>query len=221
MKRGDTHPGGMPEETNLAPLSGCEPNSLHRPVVALCLPPANFLDRFAVNHKKHPEDQQTAKSVSERTRAHDSSMNPINVQMSFHLAEAADPRGRPTMSACRDGSRRRSYPDRRQVRTSRELVRLLRSGGPPGLATFAAPSACNSPGRACSERETLTHEITKRRYVHSAGIDFCRIAFMPANIARPGLPAFAARGSCHGRSRRPDGGRRHRNSVCRICCKCQ
>jgi hypothetical protein len=75
MKQGYTHPEGMPEATNLAPLSGCEPNFMHEPVVAPCLPPADFLNRFTVNHKKHHENQQTAKSDSERTRAHDSSMN--------------------------------------------------------------------------------------------------------------------------------------------------
>jgi hypothetical protein len=48
-----THPEGMPEATNLAPFSGCEPNSMHRPVVALCLPPATFLNRFAVSHKNN------------------------------------------------------------------------------------------------------------------------------------------------------------------------
>ena len=75
MKQENTHPEGMPEATNLAPLSGCEPIFMHGPVVALCLPPANFLNRFAVNHKKHHENQQTANSDSERTRAHDLSMN--------------------------------------------------------------------------------------------------------------------------------------------------
>ena len=69
------HPEGMPEATNLAPLSGCGPNSKHGPVVVPSLPPASFLNRVAVKHKNHRENQQTTKSDSERTRTHDSSVN--------------------------------------------------------------------------------------------------------------------------------------------------
>ena len=75
MKQGHTHPEGMPEATNLSPLSGYKPNSMHEQVVALCLPPANFLNRFVVNHQKYHENQQTAETDSERARAHDLSMN--------------------------------------------------------------------------------------------------------------------------------------------------
>ena len=64
MKQEHTHPEGMPEATNLAPLSGCEPNFMHEPVVALCLPPANLLDRFAVNRKKQHDDHETLQSCS-------------------------------------------------------------------------------------------------------------------------------------------------------------
>ena len=79
MKQGHTHPEGMPEATNLAPLSGCDPNFMHGPVVALCLPPANFLNRFAVNHKKQQVDHKTLQSCSGRTRALLLSMNLKNV----------------------------------------------------------------------------------------------------------------------------------------------
>jgi hypothetical protein len=75
MKKGDTHPEGMPEAKNLAPLSGCEPVFMHGPLVALCLPPANFLNRFAVNQKKHRAHERHPKYGSRRTRAHDLSMN--------------------------------------------------------------------------------------------------------------------------------------------------
>jgi hypothetical protein len=51
-EHGELHPEGMPEATNLAPLSGCKRNFMHQPVVALRLPPANFLNRFTVNRKK-------------------------------------------------------------------------------------------------------------------------------------------------------------------------
>ncbi len=64
MKRGDTHPERMPEATSLAPLSGCELNFTHQPVVALCLPPANFLNRFAVDHKKHHETNKQQNLIS-------------------------------------------------------------------------------------------------------------------------------------------------------------
>jgi len=36
------HPEGIPESTNLAPLSGCKRNFMNQPVVALRLPPATF-----------------------------------------------------------------------------------------------------------------------------------------------------------------------------------
>ncbi len=80
MKHGDTHPEGMPEGTNLGPLSGSEPNFRHRPVVALCLPPATFLNRFAVNRKKQKDDHETLQSCFGRTRALHLSMNRFSHQ---------------------------------------------------------------------------------------------------------------------------------------------
>jgi len=69
------HPEGMPETTNLAPLSGCEPDFMHEPVVALRLPPANLLNRFAVNQKKQHADRQTLQFALWHTRALYLSMN--------------------------------------------------------------------------------------------------------------------------------------------------
>ena len=59
---------------------------MHEPVVALCLPPANFLDRFAVNHKKQRVDHATRQFVLWRTRALHLSMNQIYAQDAMLIA---------------------------------------------------------------------------------------------------------------------------------------
>jgi hypothetical protein len=55
---GALHPEGMPDATNLAPLSGCKRNFMHQPVVALRLPPANFLNRFTVNRNQRSDHKR-------------------------------------------------------------------------------------------------------------------------------------------------------------------
>jgi hypothetical protein len=47
----ETHPKGMKELVILAPISGCNRRFRYEPVVALRLPPANFLNRSAVNRR--------------------------------------------------------------------------------------------------------------------------------------------------------------------------
>ena len=64
----------MQEATNLAPLSGCKRNFMHQPVVALRLPPANFLNRFTVNRKKHRDHKRWAWFHSFPPRALDLSL---------------------------------------------------------------------------------------------------------------------------------------------------
>ncbi len=49
-KRGAKHPEGMPETPVWDPYLGAEAIFSTYPVVALCLPPANFSNRFAVKH---------------------------------------------------------------------------------------------------------------------------------------------------------------------------
>ena len=44
------HPEGMPEAEIWHPYQGAEAIFSTYPVVALCLPPANFSNRFAVKH---------------------------------------------------------------------------------------------------------------------------------------------------------------------------
>ena len=47
------HPEGMPETPIWHPYQGAEAIFTTYPVVALCLPPANFSNRFAVKHTIH------------------------------------------------------------------------------------------------------------------------------------------------------------------------
>ena len=72
---GDLHPEGMPDATNLAPLSGCKRNFLHQPVVALRLPPANFLNRFTVNRKERHYHKPLTWFHPFHTRAQNLSLN--------------------------------------------------------------------------------------------------------------------------------------------------
>ena len=72
---GDLHPEGMPEATNLAPLSGCKRNFMLQPVVALSLPPANFSNRFTVNHKKRHHHRPWMWFHPFRTRALNLTLN--------------------------------------------------------------------------------------------------------------------------------------------------
>ncbi len=52
-KRSATHSEGMPETPIRHPDQGAEAVFPTYPVVAICLPPANFLNRFAVKHTIH------------------------------------------------------------------------------------------------------------------------------------------------------------------------
>ena len=68
-KRGATHPERMPETRIWHPYQGAEPILSTYPVVALCLPPANFSNRFAVKLTIHNDILHLTMLAIDTTRA--------------------------------------------------------------------------------------------------------------------------------------------------------
>ncbi len=69
------HPEGMPETRIWHPYQGAAAIFSTYPVVALCLPPANFSNRFAVKHKIHNDILHITMLAIDITRALNLSMN--------------------------------------------------------------------------------------------------------------------------------------------------
>ena len=76
-KRGATHPEGMPETRIWHASQGAAAIFSTYPVVALCLPPANFLNRFAVKHTIHNYILHITMQAIDITRALNLSVNPV------------------------------------------------------------------------------------------------------------------------------------------------